>query len=744
MAKYKSIVVTNAGLELIAAAQSGDTIEFTAIKSGAGVYDGTEVLSELTGLKDLKQTFGVTGITRDETVIKVRSVIDNNGLGAGYNITEIGLFAKDKSNNEILYAIVVAETGLEDYLPAYADAPTTITSEMYIDVSSVDSSVEFQATIIPGTYVTVQDFEDYRAQQSQYEDSFVANIEINGTTITCKNKDGEILFSGETKDTTYSLATITTAGLMDPIDKVKLNGIETGAQKNTITGVKGSAESTYRTGEVNITKGNIGLGNVDNTSDIDKPVSTAQQEALDLKVDNTDYEAEVTATHNAIEKINSNLVGKTVVVFGDSIAKADHSNGGVFAKLQEDYDLTIHNYAENGAYMVDGITNNLSDQYGRMVADGITPDIMVFMFHFNELSNAHNNMTTFNSIGFPQNEDRNTSIGNLEYWMKYTLTNYPTCKMCYIDYPIKIAQNPRSFFNAQFEYALYLLCELYGVPICNMKNSGISFDENASGYTTDGLHFSELAVTNILYPFIKGFLSSGMSVRNEEPPHCIGLFGEQKNPLNYIIVLNKLENVYGKKDFARTFDGLVFYTKEDTTDSTVRFGHLTNNYNQLWGSFGFYYDCNSTTFKRFNYYNGTYGEYNLSKSYSIVAGAKTGNVSSGSCSIESDSDHIKITAALTVDSENATSEIVNDKTCLKLFTFASNDIFKSIEVGVLKRVGNICISAFSQYEPFYLTLGLLVNSDYSASLYIVGAETYYDKLKTGGCNIFTCKTLSNA
>lgn len=36
-----------------------------------------------------------------------------------------------------------------------------------------------------------------------------------------------------------------------------------------VTGVKGSAESVYRTGEVSITKGNIGLGNVENKSSAD-------------------------------------------------------------------------------------------------------------------------------------------------------------------------------------------------------------------------------------------------------------------------------------------------------------------------------------------------------------------------------------------------------------------------------------------------------------------------------------------
>ena len=40
-----------------------------------------------------------------------------------------------------------------------------------------------------------------------------------------------------------------------------------------------------KTGAVSLVKGDVGLGNVDNTSDVNKPVSTAQQTALDLKAD---------------------------------------------------------------------------------------------------------------------------------------------------------------------------------------------------------------------------------------------------------------------------------------------------------------------------------------------------------------------------------------------------------------------------------------------------------------------------
>jgi len=62
-------------------------------------------------------------------------------------------------------------------------------------------------------------------------------------------------------------------------NKSKLAGIEAGAQKNAVTSV------ASKTGDVTLTKTDVGLGNVDNTSDLNKPISTATQTALDGKVD---------------------------------------------------------------------------------------------------------------------------------------------------------------------------------------------------------------------------------------------------------------------------------------------------------------------------------------------------------------------------------------------------------------------------------------------------------------------------
>lgn len=48
-------------------------------------------------------------------------------------------------------------------------------------------------------------------------------------------------------------------------EKTKLSGIEDGAQKNTVTGIKGNVESSYRTGNVNLTPENIGAAEASHT-----------------------------------------------------------------------------------------------------------------------------------------------------------------------------------------------------------------------------------------------------------------------------------------------------------------------------------------------------------------------------------------------------------------------------------------------------------------------------------------------
>lgn len=104
-----------------------------------------------------------------------------------------------------------------------------------------------------------------RIKLNDQPDVVTYELSKNGSTITLTGSNGQSTMVTDS-DTTYSVATTSASGLMSREMLTKLNGIEEGAQRNTITGIKGSAETSYSTGNVNITKANIGLANVEDKS----------------------------------------------------------------------------------------------------------------------------------------------------------------------------------------------------------------------------------------------------------------------------------------------------------------------------------------------------------------------------------------------------------------------------------------------------------------------------------------------
>lgn len=94
-------------------------------------------------------------------------------------------------------------------------------------------------------------------------------------------------------------------------ERTKLDGIEAGAQVNTVASVAG------KTGTVSLVKGDVGLGNVDNTADASKPISTATQTALDAKAPLAPITSLVAGTKGGAlspEFLTTSLTGKPAAV----------------------------------------------------------------------------------------------------------------------------------------------------------------------------------------------------------------------------------------------------------------------------------------------------------------------------------------------------------------------------------------------------------------------------------------------
>ena len=219
---------------------------------------------------------------------------------------------------------------------------------------------------------------------------YVASISVSGRTVTFKNKSGATMGTATTQDTTYGLASQLDNGLMSSTDKTKLDGIESGAQRNTVLGVKGSSESAYRTGNVNITKANIGLGNVDNTSDEDKPVSTATQTALNGKANtNGTYPnltvGKATNADNATNATNAtNAKNATNAINAANATKATQdANGNVidttYATKTELTEKTGTKVKVNGATQPEvNFTSDPQEQLdGKAKTDGTYPSMTV-------------------------------------------------------------------------------------------------------------------------------------------------------------------------------------------------------------------------------------------------------------------------------------------------------------------------------------------------------------------------------
>jgi hypothetical protein len=143
--QFAKAVTTSLGRALMAAALSEEkAIEFTAVKTGNGVYPDSEkttaALEAMTALKSTKQSFGISGITHfSDYVTKITSVLSNAGLEEAYNWNEVGVFARleGTSDTPVLYSIAVVASGTGTEIPAYSSTTVLdISQSFYLQISN--------------------------------------------------------------------------------------------------------------------------------------------------------------------------------------------------------------------------------------------------------------------------------------------------------------------------------------------------------------------------------------------------------------------------------------------------------------------------------------------------------------------------------------------------------------------------------------------------------------------------------
>lgn len=291
---YSVASITKNGLMSASDKEKLDTIEKGAqANTITGVKGDSESLYRTGNVNITKTNIGLNNV-ENKSSATIRGELTNSNVTTALGYTPLNSSLKGANNGlaELDASGKVPASQLPSYVDdvleysAKANFPTTgETGKIYVDTSTnktyrwggsayaeISPSIALgttSSTAFRGDYGQVAYTHAVTNKGSKFDSGLykiATNAEGHVTDATEVAKSDITALGIPAQDTTYNAATTSAAGLMSPADKTKLNSIAAGAQKNTITGVKGSAETSYRTGNVNITAANIGLGNVENKS----------------------------------------------------------------------------------------------------------------------------------------------------------------------------------------------------------------------------------------------------------------------------------------------------------------------------------------------------------------------------------------------------------------------------------------------------------------------------------------------
>jgi len=214
---------------------------------------------------------------------------------------------------------------------AYATIATT--SDISSAQATTNSALDLKANLANPTFTgTVILPDNTVALGAKTTGDYVTSL-VAGTGITLTNNSGESATPTVTVDTAVIQARV--ADVSDT-EIGYLNGVTSAIQTQldakaalaspTFTGTVTIPTGASITAPTGLVKGDVGLGSVDNTSDTNKPVSTAQQTALDLKANLASPALTGTPTAPTASSVTNSTQIATTAFVQDLVSSATAAN----------------------------------------------------------------------------------------------------------------------------------------------------------------------------------------------------------------------------------------------------------------------------------------------------------------------------------------------------------------------------------------------------------------------------------
>lgn len=173
MNPWANSVITRKGLALQAKLIAGTKLTITRAVTGTG-YVTPGLLQQQTAVSGEMQALTFDEVTYpEEGKCSLRCGLKNDGLNVGYTAMQVGIYATDPDEGEILYVITQAESNKGTEVPSETESPGFSAEwNFYFQFGQAD---EVSLTVDPSNTVTVAVFESAMAKTANKDLSNVAD-----------------------------------------------------------------------------------------------------------------------------------------------------------------------------------------------------------------------------------------------------------------------------------------------------------------------------------------------------------------------------------------------------------------------------------------------------------------------------------------------------------------------------------------------------------------------------------------
>jgi hypothetical protein len=207
-----NVKITTKGVSLLSKVQLGICpLTITKVQAGSGFVapENLATQTEVTAPKDLLVVMGKK-VESNKSILTLQ--LSNTGVLTSYTLNQIGIFAQDPDDGEILYMIAQCNTDTGDVIPVGSTSPLVINFKFNVfhdEVDTIDVTVSNAGVVLSGDFNTLNDL---------VQSFVIENRLLNAGERTAWNNKAP-----------NDLVTTSANGLMSSTDKTKLNGIAASA-----------------------------------------------------------------------------------------------------------------------------------------------------------------------------------------------------------------------------------------------------------------------------------------------------------------------------------------------------------------------------------------------------------------------------------------------------------------------------------------------------------------------------------